>query len=261
MHAWDHIQERIQVVRQGLVEHRVYSLIEDLHGVQCFMESHVYAVWDFMSLLKALQRELCCTSVPWVPPKNATLARLINEIVLAEESDLDANNNSASHFDLYHSSMKQAGADTTPVDQFLTAVREGSSLQQAYAAGPVPEAARKFIDQTFSVIESGHLPSIAAAFTFGREDLLPELFTQVIAGISESSEGSLSEFIYYLDRHVALDGDEHGPLAKQLVITLCGDNQADWELAENAVVASLESRLALWDALACQIESMANSAT
>lgn len=253
MSGWQQIENRIAEQRQALLNHNVYSLIEDIEGVRTFMQSHVFAVWDFMSLLKVLQRELCCTSIPWTPPAEPDLARMINEIVLAEESDEDEKGNFASHFDLYRSAMLQAGANTQPVDKFMNSIREGNGLADAFNSADVPDAAIKFVKQTFAVIETGHLPSIAAAFTFGREDLLPDVFTQVIAGVNASSADQLSEFTYYLDRHVSLDGDEHGPMAKKLVMSLCGENDQNWKLAEETVVACLQSRLDLWDAMSSEI--------
>ena len=249
MSNWDHIENRTTELRQQLLEHPVYARIHDIESVQQFMELHVYAVWDFMSLLKALQNECCCTTVPWTPPANPAVARLINEIVLAEETDEDENGRFASHFDLYLAAMQQAGANTATVEQFLSALSEGQSVPVAMTSAGVPEAAQAFVNQTFDIIDQGHLPSIAAAFTFGREDLLPDVFTQVVSGINKGSDSQLSKFAYYLDRHISLDGDEHGPMARQLVNTLCGENQENWQRAEQAVIASLESRMALWDAM------------
>jgi hypothetical protein len=249
MHAWEHLNFALNPLRNQLLDHPIYRRIRTVDGVQTFMEYHVFAVWDFMSLLKALQQRLCCVSVPWLPPANAFAARLINEIVLAEETDVGPEGAPASHFDLYLDAMRQAGADDGPVLALFERLREGKRVPEAFAGTGAPPAAQQFVEQTFEIIGTGDVASIASAFTFGREDLLPGLFAKVIEQVDSQSHGRLGRFRYYLDRHVALDGDEHGPAARRLMQQLCGDEPAAWMRAEQAAVASLKSRLALWDAM------------
>ena len=86
--------------RERLVRHRIYGLVDSAARLRRFMESHVFAVWDFQSLLKAMQQRLTCTSIPWVPTPDAEARRLVNEIVLDEESDALPEGGSASHFEL-----------------------------------------------------------------------------------------------------------------------------------------------------------------
>jgi hypothetical protein len=249
MHPWDFLNEQLTPLRQQLLDHPVYGRIGDLARVRVFMQHHVYAVWDFMSLLKALQQGLCCVTIPWLPPANAFAARLINEIVLAEETDVAPDGSPASHFDLYLDAMREAGADTRPILGLFDKLRAGTPIRDALTAAKAPAAVQAFVDHTFAVIETGDLPSIAASFTFGREDLLPGLFSKIIEQLHAQSPESLSSFVYYLDRHVSLDGDVHGPMARKLMIQLCGDEPAAWRRATDSAVAALEARLVLWKAM------------
>jgi hypothetical protein len=72
------IRKNIEPLRQEIMNHKVYSVINDLDDLRIFMKYHVYAVWDFMSLLKALQNNLTCTSIPWFPKGSADTRFLIN---------------------------------------------------------------------------------------------------------------------------------------------------------------------------------------
>src|SRR5579862_1762934 len=106
------LKAEIEPLRQQLIQHDLYKNINSIDDLNIFMEHHVFAVWDFMSLLKSLQQKLTCTNVPWVPVGSANARYLINEIVLGEESDVDADGNRISHFELYLRAMQQAGAST-----------------------------------------------------------------------------------------------------------------------------------------------------
>lgn len=243
------IEARLAPFRDELLNHRVYGEIDRLDAIRIFMEHHVFAVWDFMSLLKTLQQRICCTEVPWLPPANAQAARFINEIVLAEESDGDSQIGYASHFDLYHRSMTGCGASTAGIDSFLAELRRGVPVQTALAATEIPAASRQFVQHTFSVIESGNLCAIASAFTFGREDLLPDVFQCIVDQLNGEVGGQLEDFKYYLARHIDLDGDQHGPMAARLVESLCRSDETQWQVAEEAAVNCLIARRKLWDGI------------
>lgn len=243
------LKENLIPWREELLNHRLYREIDQLASLRRFMEHHVFAVWDFMSLLKELQRRMCCTEVPWIPPTDSHHCRLVNEIVLAEESDEDGRGGYASHFDLYLSSMRQCGADTTAIESFISQLRQGSSVDAALSACDVPAPARRFVQKTFEIIQSGDLRAIAAAFTFGREDLLPDVFQRIVDELNQEAGGQLSEFKYYLVRHIGLDGDEHGPMAQRLVESLCDHDAESWQIATNAAATCLQSRLELWNGI------------
>jgi Protein of unknown function (DUF3050) len=243
------IEEQLNPLREVLLNHHIYGEMDRLDVLRLFMEHHVFAVWDFMSLLKVLQRRLCCVEVPWVVPADPQACRFINEIVLAEESDDDGRGGFASHFELYHRSMKQCGANTAGIDGFLSDLRRGIPVETALASPAVPAAARHFVQQTFKIIDSGNLCAIASAFTYGREDLLPDVFQRIVDKLNVEAGGQLEDFQYYLQRHIGLDGDEHGPMATRLVQSLCKSDEFLWKIVEETAVNCLIARQNLWDGI------------
>ncbi|QDU92867.1 DUF3050 domain-containing protein [Lignipirellula cremea] len=249
-----HIHQRLAPLRQGLLEHEIYGQIDRLEKLQVFMQHHVFAVWDFMSLLKTLQLRLCSSGVPWLPPTDPTAARLVNEIMLGEETDEDGHGGFASHFDLYRRSMDCCGATGDAIDGFLVELRQGQTVEAALSRPAIPPAVRPFVRQTFAVIDSGDLCAVASAFTFGREDLLPDVFQRIVDRLGEENDGVLDDFKFYLHRHIELDGDHHGPLAARMIAALCGDDDAKWQAAEDAAVSSLQSRRDLWDGMVAAIQ-------
>ncbi len=245
----DQLRTEIQPLRAALLAHPLYGDLKSPAALRTFMQYHVFAVWDFMSLLKALQQRLCCVSVPWIPGSHTSGARLINEIVLGEETDSDGEGGFCSHFDLYLRSMTRFGASTTQIDRFLQLLRAGASVASALQSAEVAPPIQRFVDHTFQTIDGGNVCEIASAFTFGREDLLPGVFQCIVDELNQNVDGSLSDFQFYLKRHVELDGEEHGPLAAQLMTNLCGDSVANWQAATAAAVAALTARLAFWDGI------------
>jgi len=255
-----HIHERLTPQKAALLSHPIYQEIDRLDSLRLFMEHHVFAVWDFMSLLKALQRRLCCVEVPWLPAPDPLGCRFINEIVMAEESDDDGRGGFTSHFELYHRAMIRCGANCNPIDQFLSEIRQGKLVSAALQSSSVPECARRFVRQTFDVIEGGNLCAIASAFTFGREDLLPAVFRRIVDELNVEAGGGLEDFKYYLERHIGLDGEEHGPMANRLLLSLCGSDEARWQIAEQAAVDCLDARQRLWDGICDVIRRKKKSA-
>jgi hypothetical protein len=210
------------------------------------MENHVLAVWDFMSLLKSLQARLTSVSSPWRPVGSPNIRRFVNEIVLGEESDVDAEGRFVSHFEMYLAAMHEVGADTRPVEQLIERLEEGESVEDALIDSPIPAPARVFVRHTFDVINSGSLPAIVATFTFGREDLIPEMFQAALDSIGAGDNRFAPQFRYYLQRHIEVDGDSHSGLARQLVEEICR-TPSDWQIARQAAARSLQARRELWD--------------
>ncbi len=251
----DHLKSAIEPLRQQIIHHKVYSVINDLDDLNIFMKYHVFAVWDFMSLLKSLQKKLTCTDVPWFPIGNAETRFLINEIVVGEESDVDNVGVRKSHFEIYIDAMRQSGADTTCIETFIDSLKKNKELEKAYEKAKVPKAAQSFVNNTFQVIQSNKAHLQAATFTFGREDLIPGMFISMIRDIDSKFPDSISVFKYYLERHIEVDGDHHSHLALAMTASLCCTDKQYWEEAQEATISSLQSRIALWDGVYEEIVS------
>src|SRR5262245_61264755 len=175
----ERLKAAVAATRSRVIGHEMYSRLDSHAAIVTFMEHHVFAVWDFMSLLKSLQRSLTCVEVPWVPIGPTSSRRLINDIVLVEESD-ELGGGFISHFELYLAGMAQAGADTTVIDRLIDLVRAGIPVTDALRDVPVPVPAAEFVRGTFTFVQTLPLHCQAAAFAFGREDLIPEMFQQVV---------------------------------------------------------------------------------
>lgn len=244
-----HIHQQISPLRKQLLEHPVYKQIDSLPRLHVFMEYHLFAVWDFMSLLKALQQQLTCVQVPWMPPANPLASQLINEIVLGEESDTDMAGKPASHYELYLQAMEAAGANPQPVQSFLAEVQL-KGINEALQNRQLPEPILQFLQFTFNVIATGESHKIAAVFTFGREDLIPDMFTALVKDLGQEFPERLETFVYYLQRHIELDSEEHGPKAMEMIKALCENDSQKWEECVSFAKKALEHRLSLWNGIA-----------
>ncbi len=220
-----------------LTHHPLFAELTDLQRVRHFMESHVWAVWDFMSLLKRLQRDITCVDVPWKPSSySPAMVRFINQIVVGEESDVDEEGTPISHFQLYLAAMKEVGADTAPVEAFL----------QDFNLNRLPTHAREFTAQTLQTALHGDTVEVAASFFYGREKAIPSMF-QGMVDVLKASQVSCPKLMYYLERHIHVDGEEHGPLSEQCLTELCGNDVAKLQLAEQAGLSALRARMKFWD--------------
>jgi len=251
--------DNIADAREALISHPVYARVDSVESMHAFMSFHIWAVWDFMCLLKGLQVNLSCVQVPWFPHGDRTLRRLVNEIVVAEETDEDGRGGYSAHFELYLDAMDQCGADSASVHRFIDALRRGEDVGSALDLANPPEGARTFSMDTCAIISSGSLPAIAAAFTFGREDVVPLMFQEILDQVKACELAGYDRFIYYLDRHIAVDADEHGPMAFEMIDLLCGDDAEKWAAAEAAARRHIESRIRLWDGALEAIEALSSS--
>ena len=174
------IESEILDLRNKLKKHKLYENLKNIEDVKIFMEFHIFAVWDFMSLLKKLQIELTTIKTPWIPSKNSKIVRFINEIVFGEESDLNEIGEPKSHFEMYLDAMKEIGADTESINHFIRLIESGKNVKESLEEIKIDTSIKKFINYTFSIIQTNKSHLVASAFTFGREKLLPDVFLEIL---------------------------------------------------------------------------------
>lgn len=241
------LQRKLELAQSELCQHPLYENLNSPSALRLFMHYHVFAVWDFMSLLKGLQRGLTCVELPWRPsraPKEVT--RFINEIVLGEESDLDQNGEACDHFSLYLRAMEEIGVDPFAINHFI----------ESFDFDYVPEGARSFVEYNLNLAQSSNLHCIAAAFFYGREKLIPEMFERILKGLGDK-KSECPALVYYLERHIELDGDEHSHLAELCLQKLCQDDPLLLDEAYQTGIKSLQLRAKLWDAALVSIKKEA----
>ncbi|MEU9508821.1 DUF3050 domain-containing protein [Micromonospora sp. NPDC048170] len=248
----ERLEKAVSERREAVVRHPLYAALDTHEALVTFMEHHVFAVWDFMSLLTSLQRQLTCVTVPWIPTGPTASRRLINDIVMVEESD-ELGDGYISHFELYVRGMREAGADTTAVEKLVDLLRAGRPVTESLAAAGVPAPSAAFAGTTWRIIETTPVHCQAAAFAFGREDLIPDMFTQVVA-VNERSR-RLNTFVDYLERHIEVDGEQHTPMAMQMLADLCGDDDARWQECADTVNTALAARAQLWDDILAEVKA------
>jgi hypothetical protein len=236
-------------LRAALLDHPIYTNIVSVADLRSFMEDHVFAVWDFMSLLKRLQQDMTCIRVPWFPVDNAKAARLINDIVIGEETDVDPDGSYASHLDLYLRAMRDIGASTRQFEKFRSLVLVGIPVEFALARIGAPRHVQTFVAHTMALANSGSTEEVLAAFFYGREDVIPEMFGRLLDTLYASGHNNdrLRHFIYYIDRHIELDGDSHGPMGRELLEDLLANSPQREEQARRAACSSIKARIGLWN--------------
>ncbi|MFK8056871.1 MAG: DUF3050 domain-containing protein [Saprospiraceae bacterium] len=248
------IESETLKLRTELANHKLYDLLSNEDDIRIFMEKHVLAVWDFMSLLKALQSKLTCTSIPWKPVKNAKTARFINEIVFGEESDLNEKGVPNSHFQMYLEAMQEVGANPKRATDLIDSIHNLEDVSSKISSSDLKPAEKSFLNFTFDTIKSGDTHKIASAFTYGREDLIPSMFIAIIKKSGKENQSKFPKLTYYLERHIEVDGDEHGPLSLEMIAELCGDNTELWQDALTTAKGALRQRINLWNEIADELE-------
>lgn len=230
----------------------VSNVLNNISSIKTFMEHHVFAVWDFMSILKSLQNQICPSIYPWKPnihSKNG-LARLINEVVLAEESDEIEVNKFMSHFNLYIQAMEEVGADTSRITNLINSDLNSDS---DFTLFNIPTCSKNFINTAYKMLSKKKLHIDAALFTYGRETTLPMMFTNILRTVKKVN--NTEKLSIYLKRHIDIDSNRHGPLSLKLYeISINQDIKKEHEALDAAII-SLDSRIQLWTGILKEINT------
>jgi hypothetical protein len=242
--------------QQRLNSHPIYQSLASLEDLRCFMQHHIYSVWDFMSLIKYLQGIVAPVDWPWLPTDDTDVRRFINELVLEEESDTftlpgsDTEQN-LSHFQLYCGAMREIGADDSRPRAFVECVRN-DGIEAALESDLIPGPSRDFTRTTFGFLASGKPHVVAAALAIGREHVIPGMFRAFLGGMG-ITEQDAPMFHFYLNRHIHLDEDFHAPLSLRLLEALCDSRQERLDEAHETAEQAIAARLAFWDGVAAQL--------
>jgi Protein of unknown function (DUF3050) len=249
--------------QQLLLKHQVYEKLTTPSALRTFMQMHVFAVWDNMMLLKTLQQRLTCVKIPWLPVPDPIAARLINEIILDEETESFGDGEYLSHVEFYLKAMGDLGAPTQPIEQLMDLLRGGMGLETALMSVAIAPSASAFVLTTWQICQ-GSTAGIAAAFLSGREEISPPMFAHLLKrldGVEQSliapdSAWCSDRLRSYCLHHVGLDEAQHIPIAKKLLYRVCGQNAAAWQQATTAATTTLVARQQLWDGILAAIGSI-----
>jgi hypothetical protein len=244
----------VEEARKRLVAHPLYGRLKSFDDAKVFSQYHVFAVWDFFSLLKRLQREVTCVDTPWIPRGMSDHARFILDIVIAEESDEAIDTGYVSHFELYLSAMEEIGADQSAINSYLSMLKAEVDPLDALGQIDVPPFVRDFVTGTLTVALTGEPHEVAASFCHGRENLLADVLTGVQVSLGPELDRA-PILKHYLERHITLDHDEHGPLALRLLDVLCSGEPERIEQANRVGVEAIQARERLWDGILAELES------
>jgi len=240
--------------KNKLEHHPIYEAVSTIEDLQCFMQHHVYSVWDFMSLIKYLQCQIAPTKYPWTPQGEGSVRRFINELVLEEESDeTHIPGEYSSHFELYHKAMKEVGANITASTDFIHTV-EKNGINKALELASVPVPSRTFTSITFQFIQNNKPHQVAAALALGREHIIPCMFRSILKKIGVTDKDA-PIFHFYLNRHIHLDEDFHAPLSLRLLNGLCDGDETKIQEAINAAEQAVTARIDFWDGVLAAIQS------
>jgi hypothetical protein len=187
-----------------------------------------------------------------MPVLNEDSARLINEIITGEESDIGHDGQPASHFRLYLDAMDEVSAPTEKIETFISQFSRSYALGKALNQARVPAYVQTFVKHTIKTARNASTAEVVSSFLFGREDPIPEMFQTLMErwGLTAQQAPKLT---YYLNRHIEVDSGDHGPGAQKLLSRSIITPQVQ-EKALRAAIDAIEHRIRLWNGIYREIQ-------
>jgi hypothetical protein len=224
----DAFDQAITPLLKVLATHKVFCSINSIAHARVYLQHQVFAVWDFMCLLKSLYRKLSTKDI-WYPPTSSISVHLIGSIMLEEESDINEQGDRESHFETFVRAMEELDTDTSQIRGFIAWIKEEQSIEIAFEQIDVNPSIKKFVLSNAEVLNlESH--EVLSAFVFGRELITSIMFTNLMKALQHHmnymDQSHLCTLISYLNRHISLDADEHFPKALKALIELIGDDLA-----------------------------------
>jgi hypothetical protein len=227
-----------------LINHPLYNSIKTEEDVRIYMFNQVWCVWDFMTLVKSIQLNIVPSNILWMPPKYPELGAYIYEVLLTEETDKGYNSETnSSHFQTYLKAMYESKVDTSSVAAFIKLLENGFDFGTATEKCGIHDEAKEFISTTFEFAKS-ELHISTAVFCLSREGVIPDIFMNLLANVSLSNNFKI--FNWYLNRHIYLDSQSHGPLSIKLFKTIV-DTPKKQDEALHASLKALKARNKFFD--------------
>ena len=245
-------KKKFAILKKSLNSHILFHSRLDRQQLSLFMESHIYAVWGFMSLLKSLQKCVTPNDIPWIPNINTSngLVSFINEIVSSEESERFSKNKYLSHFEIYLMAMKRLGASTIEINRLLNKCKKNTFSQKMIDDLSISPAAKKFLKHDIKISLSNSPPKIIGCFALSREKIIPDMFKYILNVIEPTDTNKILR--KYLELHISIDSDRHGPLSKKLLNKICVSKKDKIDAYYEAN-NSIRYRLKVWDSVAKEL--------
>jgi hypothetical protein len=241
------LNQQVTDFKNRLQQHPAFNNIQSLDELRKFTVYHIFLVWDYMSLLKSLQTQLTCTQTPWKPVQSPYIRYLVNSLVLKEESDLGADGEYASHYEMYRNAMQAMKADTGLMDNLMAHIETDMPVIKAIELSNIPGPVKDFLEYTFWVVQKTSLHEQAAVLCYGREGFGHQLIYQRAVALQQNHAEELNPFLYYLRHKNEINEKYHSQLSAILLEQLCGTDEKKWHEATQAANQSLRNRIRLFD--------------